>query len=75
MTLKKDHITIEQMYLDCLNHLYTSDSRQYPYTIATLNTYLFQKETELDKLTTALECIRYNLGQGETLGYVGGMKK
>ena len=25
-----------------------------------------------DKLTTAMECIRYGLNSGETLGYVGG---
>ena len=68
-------ITIEQMYLDCLNHLYTIDGRNHPHSIAALNTYLFLKETELDKLTTALECIRYSLGQGETLGYLGGVTK
>ena len=34
--------------------------------------YLFLKEEELRKLTTAMECIRYGLNSGETLGYVGG---
>lgn len=72
---EKTDVAIEQMYLECLYHLYTTDSRRNPNSIATLNTYLFLKETELDKLTTALECIRYNLGQGETLGYIGGVKK
>ena len=37
-----------------------------------INTYLFLKEEELRKLTTAIECIRYNLTPGETLAYVGG---
>lgn len=65
-------LTIEQMYADCLYHLYTVDRRRNPYSIATINTYLFLKEEELKKLTTALECIRYSLTPSETLAYVGG---
>ena len=65
-------LTIEQMYEDCLYHLYTADRRQNPYSIASINMYLFLKEEELRKLTTAMECIRYGLNSGETLGYVGG---
>ncbi len=65
-------LTIEQMYADCLYHLYTVDRRRNPYSIAAVNTYLFLKEEELRKLTTAMECIRYSLSPGETLAYVGG---
>ena len=60
------------MYAECLHHLYTVDLRRSPYSIAAVNTYLFLKEEELKKLTTALECIRYKLTPGETLAYVGG---
>ena len=66
------NLTIEQMYADCLHHLYTVDRRRDPYSVAAINTYLFLKEEELKKLTTALECIRYSLTPGETLAYVGG---
>ncbi len=65
-------LTIERMYSDCLNYLYTVDRRRNPYSIAAVNTYLFLKEEELKKLTTAMECIRYSLTPGETLAYVGG---
>lgn len=65
--------TLEQMYKDYLEKLYISDRRKEPYSIATINTYLFQKEEEIYKLTTALECIRYGLSKGETLGYLGGV--
>lgn len=65
-------LTMEQMYADCLQHLYTVDRRRNPYSIATINTYLFLKEEELRKLTTAIECIRYSLSPGETLAYIGG---
>ena len=31
-----------------------------------------EKEEEIKKLTTTLECIRYGLSPGETMTYVGG---
>ena len=68
----RQNLTIEQMYSECLNYLYTVDVRRNPYSIAAVNTYLFLKEEELKKLTTAMECIRYSLTPGETLAYVGG---
>ena len=68
----RQNLTIEQMYADCLHHLYIIDRRRDPYSIAAINTYLFLKEEELKKLTTAMECIRYSLSPGETLAYVGG---
>lgn len=65
-------LTIEQMYTECLDRLYRAERRQNPYSIAAINTYLFLKEEELRKLTTAIECIRYGLSSGETLAYIGG---
>lgn len=67
-----EQLTMEQMYSECLHHLYTIDRRRNPYSIAAVNTYLFLKEEEIKKLTTALECIRYGLTPSETLAYVGG---
>lgn len=68
-----DSKTMEQRYKECLMHLYLSDRRSNPYSIATITTYLFLKEDEIYKLTTALECIRYGLTSRETLGYLGGV--
>ena len=65
--------TLEQMYKDCLRKLYLTDKRNNPYSVAIIQTYLFLKEEEIYKLTTALECIRYGLPKGETLGYLGGV--
>ena len=67
--------TLEQMYRDCLRKLYLTDKRNDPYSIAIVNTYLFLKEEEIYKLTTALECIRYGLTRGKTLGYLGGVNQ
>ncbi len=63
---------LEQAYHDILGYLFTTDMRKHPYSFATLNTYLFLKEQEIDKLITALECIRYGLPKNETLDYIGG---
>ena len=67
--------TIERIYKDCLQKLYLADRRQNPYSIASIYTYLFLKEEEIDALTTAMECIRYGLPRGETLAYLGGVKQ
>ena len=69
----EDERTLERKYKDILHHLYTVDRRRNPYSIATINTYLFIKEEEIYNLTTALECIRYRRSKGETLGYLGGV--
>lgn len=65
--------TIERIYKDCLYQLYLADRRSNPYSIAAVNTYLFLKEEELERLTTAMECIRYGLTAKETLDYTGGV--
>lgn len=70
-----DGRTMEQTYKDCLRHLYLADRRQNPYSVASIYTYLYLKEGEIDKLTTALECIRYGLPRSETLAYMGGVKQ
>ena len=66
---------MEQFYKACIHGMYLSDRRRNPYSLATVNTYLFLKEEEINRLTTALECIRYGLTPRETLGYIGGAKK
>lgn len=69
----KEQKTMEQIYQDCLRQLYLSDRRREPYSIASISTYLFLKEEEIKKLTTAFECIRYGLTTTETLAYMKGV--
>lgn len=66
--------TLEKIYADFLCRLYCADRRNHPYSIASINTYLFLKEEELKKITTVLECIRYGLAAQETLKYIGGVR-
>lgn len=44
-----------------------------PYSVATVISYLYEKEHEIDKITTVLECVRYGLSQEETLKYIKGV--
>ena len=69
----EDEKKMEQIYRDIERRLYLMDRRRNPYSVATINTYLFLKEEEIYKLTTALECIRYGLSSRETLAYIGGV--
>ncbi len=63
---------LEQIYQDIMQYLFMQDLRDHPYSFACVNTYLFLKEREVDKLTTALECISYELPSNEVLDYIGG---
>lgn len=67
--------TTEQQYNAIMRKIYMADWRKNPYSIAAINTYLFLKEEEIKNITTALECIRYGLTAGETLGYLGGVSE
>lgn len=69
---EEQQFTIERIYSDCLNRLYLTDRRRNPYSIATINTYLFQKEEEIQMITTIIECIRYGMPPRETIRYTGG---
>ena len=63
---------LEDLYLKILNKIHQKDSRRNPYSVSAINSYLYHKEQEIEKLTTALECIRYGLSPNETLSYVLG---
>lgn len=67
------NLSLEEMYRDCLQHCYAKDCRHYPYSLAPINMYLHHKETEIKKIITALECIRYGIDSTEISQYIGGI--
>lgn len=71
----EDSRMMEKVYVDCVRKLYMLDERRSPYSIASVNTYLFRKEEEIRRLTSTLECIRYGLTPKETLNYTGGVQQ
>lgn len=62
--------TLEDMYAYVLKHVLLKESRQNPYSVATIYSYLYQKEHEINRLIIALECIRYGMPAEETMGYI-----
>lgn len=66
-------VSLEHMYKTCLVQCYKKDCRDSPYSLAPVTMYLYQKEEEIRKITTALECIRYEIDPSESLNYIGGI--
>ncbi|HKL79616.1 MAG TPA: V-type ATPase subunit [Mobilitalea sp.] len=62
--------TIERTYHDTLTKIYKLNKSKYPVSMNEVNYYLYQKETEITRLTTALECIRYGLEPIDKLKYI-----
>lgn len=65
-----EQVQIESIVNECVEHILTIAYRNHPYSLASIQQYLFLKEEEIYKITTALECIRYGLSQRETLRYL-----
>lgn len=62
--------SMESMYNIIRHKVNRDNARRDPYSIAVMISYLFEKEHEVDRLTTALECIRYGISPTETLNYI-----
>ncbi|WP_312426463.1 V0D/AC39 family V-type ATPase subunit [Lacrimispora sp.] len=61
---------LEHITLEVLDKIYSSSSRQNPYSIAILNSYLYFKEEEIQKIITLIESIRYHVSPDEIISYV-----
>lgn len=60
-----DSHSIEIIYISLMDAIYHASSRKNPYSVASINTYLYQKEHEIHKITTIIEGIRYGLSPQE----------
>ncbi len=65
-----DRPDLEHLTQNILNKVYHSASQQNPYSIATLNSYLYFKEKEIQKIITLIESIRYRVSPEEIISYV-----
>lgn len=68
MSLSLEHL--EEFTYRYLYDLHKKDSVRNPYSIAVLNTYLYQREEEVRKIITVIEGIRYGLTSKEILNYL-----
>jgi len=62
--------TLEDMYVYVLKHVLMREAQNHPYSVAIIYAYLYEKEHEVDRLITAMECIRYQLSPGEIYRYI-----
>ncbi|MFA9463471.1 MAG: V-type ATPase subunit [Velocimicrobium sp.] len=68
--VKNEQFSVENLYKEHLIKLYHSNRVKYPISMCTIFDFLYKKELEIDRLTTALECIRYGLDSSLTLKYI-----
>ncbi len=61
---------IESLYYKNFQKLYRTLSTKFSTSMAPVLRFLYEKEIELDYLTTALECIRYHLEPSQTMQYL-----
>jgi len=54
-------MSLEQLYFLVLEHIYESTAKKDPYSFAIVNSYLHRKDTEIHKIITVMESIRYHL--------------
>lgn len=69
----QDQPDLEALYEDVLNRVYLITSQKNPYSIAILNSYLYFKEAEFQKIITVIEGVRYGISSSEIISYI--MKK
>ena len=62
--------TLERMYSFILRKVLRREASHNPYSVATLYRYLHAKEHEIQRITIALECIRYNLEPNDVLSHI-----
>lgn len=61
---------LEDLYRTVLDKIHSDTSRRHPYSIASLNAYLYFKEAEIRKIITVIESIRYEIDANEILSYL-----
>lgn len=62
--------TLEDMYIYIMRHVLSSEVKRSPYSVGMLYRYLYLKDHEIQRLTVALECIRYGIPPEETIKHI-----
>jgi len=55
------HLSADKIYLETIEKINKSETKKNPYSVAIINYYLYQKEKEIQKLTSILEMVRYGI--------------
>ena len=70
---KYEHLSahnLEEFYNYMLRTTLEKESRKDPYSVAMLYSYMYHKEHEVNRLTIAIECIRYGVSADEAMQYI-----
>lgn len=62
--------TMESEYNKIINKIFLVNMTKYPASMTAVNYFLYRKDSEATRLTTALECIRYGLDSKDKLKYI-----
>lgn len=61
---------LERLFRQLIREIYHVEKRKNPYSMTAITSYLFEKEQEIDQITTILECIRYGVAPTEASKYI-----
>ena len=61
---------LEEIYTLNLKTILETEARKYPHSVIMIYSYLYHKEHEVNRLTIALECVRYQVDPDEAMRYV-----
>lgn len=62
--------SLDEFYNYLLRATLKKEARKTPYSVISIYAFLYRKEHEVDRLTTAIECIRYGVEPEETMRYI-----
>lgn len=61
---------LDSMYNVIRYHIQRKEARQDPYSLATMISFLYEKEHQINRIIITLECIRYGIPPQEILEYI-----
>lgn len=61
---------LEAAYTELMRSLLRRESHRHPHSVVVMYSYLYHKEHEVKRLTTAIECVRYGVPPQEAMQHV-----
>ena len=61
---------LEEFYNYILRSILEKEAHRNPYSVAVIYSYLYHKEHEVNRLTIAIECVRYGVQHDEAMSYI-----
>ena len=61
---------LEEFYNHIHRTILEKESHRNPYSVAVIYSYLYNKEHEVNRLTIAIECVRYGVQHDEAMRYI-----